>query len=36
MVSSAGIFENCRPRLGDLRRMMFIAASLDRGFRAAV
>jgi hypothetical protein len=36
MVSSGGIFENCPSRIGDLRRMMFIAASLDRRFRAAV
>jgi hypothetical protein len=32
MVSSGGIFENCRPRIGDLRRVMFIVASLDRRF----
>jgi len=36
MVSSAGIFENCRPRIGYLRRTMFIAVSLDHRFRAAV
>jgi hypothetical protein len=36
MVSSGGIFENCRPRIGKFRRMMFIAASLDHRFRAAV
>jgi hypothetical protein len=36
MVSSAVIFENYRPRIGDFRRMMFIAASLDHRFRAAV
>jgi hypothetical protein len=36
MVSSPGIFENCRPRIGDLGRMMFIAASVDHRSRAAV
>jgi hypothetical protein len=33
MVSSAGIIENRGPRIRDLRRMMFIAASLHHGFR---
>jgi hypothetical protein len=31
MVSSAGIIENRLPRIRDLRRMMFIAASLHPG-----
>jgi hypothetical protein len=34
MVSSPGIIENRRPRIRDLiRRMTFIAASLDHDFR---
>jgi hypothetical protein len=36
MVSSAGIFEKCRLRIGYFRRTMFIAVPLDHRFRAAV
>jgi hypothetical protein len=32
MVSSAGIFENCRRRIDDLRRMKFIAAAWITAF----